>query len=180
MWRIWFICRCLCKWIIWNEENQFCWIWLAFHFVCCHRLPWDSTTPSGYFWEIFLSTVYIETYYTVNGPVLLLFVSICMHNQAFYQMFSHAVREMDDLHDVRKEKAHIFYLVRFHVTIKEWVPSYFLIETIFHRFWLFSWLVETIEVYSPFLLIQMICLTMYLACSVFQLDFVRFILDFSF
>lgn len=90
-----------------------------FHSVYWVRLPWDATTPSGYFWEIFLSTVYIETYYTVNGPVLLIFVSICMHNQAFYEMFSHSVREMDDLRDARMEKMHIFYLVRFHVTIKE-------------------------------------------------------------
>lgn len=92
---------------------------IEFTFVHWNRLPWDATTPAGYFWEIFLSTVYIETYYTVNGPVLMLFVSICMHNQAFYEMFAHSVREMDDLRDVQKEKAHIFYLVQFHVTAKE-------------------------------------------------------------
>lgn len=120
-----------------------------------YRLPFDATTPQGYFWEIIISMVYIETYYTVNGPVLMLFgdfcpffpfptlvfycfvrffkvfkffknfnflkisVSICLHNQAFYQMFSHSVREMDNFHDERKELAHLAYLVKFHMTTKK-------------------------------------------------------------
>lgn len=85
----------------------------------CHRLPWDATTEKGYFWEIILSTVYIETYYTVNGPVLLVFVSICLHNEAFQKMFASFVLKMDDLQDARKEKEYLAYIIQFHMTTKK-------------------------------------------------------------
>lgn len=45
---------------------------------------------------------------------------------------------------------------------------------VFDNFWVnFSWFLESAEVYSPFLLIQLICNMLIVAICVFQLDLVR-------
>lgn len=35
-----------------------------------------------------------------------------------------------------------------------------------------SWMVETVETYSPFILVQLVCLTVCIACIIFQFDLV--------
>lgn len=44
----------------------------------------------------------------------------------------------------------------------------------------FSWFMETVELYSPFVVTLLICSLMMLACSVFQLDLVNIVFDLFF
>lgn len=83
--------------------------------------PWDQNTPIGYLFEISFSTSAGECYFIINGAVLLIFISVCLHHQAFYQMFLHSINEFDRLQNKRNGKQHLCELIKFHCNTKEWV-----------------------------------------------------------
>lgn len=59
-------------------------------------------------------------YFITNSILLWLFVSICLHNRAFYQMFEHTIRQLDESNEIHKDDKKILYeLIQFHVMVKE-------------------------------------------------------------
>lgn len=54
----------------------------------------------------------------VYSTLLIFFISICLHHQAFYKMFSHLVFELNTMHENRNRKQLMREIVRFHITAK--------------------------------------------------------------
>lgn len=78
----------------------------------------DQDTFAGYIAEIVYCCFGGEAYILSNGVILLLFVSICLHHKAFYQMFKHAAIKFDEPDKNRNDHEYICDLIRFHVKIK--------------------------------------------------------------
>lgn len=107
-----------------------------------------------------------------NGPILLLFISFCLHHLAFYKMFRQSLLKLSEVNKVKDTEQFICELIQFHSLVKMSVPYCFinseflvLIASI-----IFSWFQDTASVYSPLILIQLICNVPFLACVVFQFD----------
>lgn len=58
-------------------------------------LPWDVTTPFGYCGEILYHLISGESYLFGNGMIILLYIAICLHHRAFYEMFEYSLHEFD-------------------------------------------------------------------------------------
>lgn len=86
-------------------------------------LPLDQRTPLGYFGEVCLFTSGILTCLLANGALLLLFVSVCWHHQAFYEMFRHSVRKLNVPNEYQNDAELLCQLIRFHILVKRWVES---------------------------------------------------------
>lgn len=74
-------------------------------------------TQLGYFVEVLYQMAAADAYYIAHGSILLLFISICWHHQAFEQMIRHSMEKFDLLENHHKEP--ICKVIRFHVTVKE-------------------------------------------------------------
>lgn len=89
-----------------------------FHIKCgifCCSWPWNQATFMGYVGEIVAIITGCALYLLVGGIVLLLFISICLHHQAFHKLFEHLV-----YHKSKKcDKVFLCDLIRFHITVKE-------------------------------------------------------------
>lgn len=81
-------------------------------------MPWNQKTPLGYLGELCVSIAAAGSYFIVSGTLLTLFISMCLHHNAFYEMFVHSVRALDHMNSVRNEKMHLCELIRFHTSIK--------------------------------------------------------------
>lgn len=57
----------------------------------------------------------------VYGTLLKVYISICFHHQAFYEIFSHLVRKFDRLDENQNRQKNICELVRFHSVAKKLV-----------------------------------------------------------
>lgn len=110
--------------IDWNERFRMISKWQFYLFTIRHSLPWDQTTPFGYFMEMCVSLPFGAAYYIINGTLLILFVSICLHHQAFYEMFSYSVNSLQVVHGHHIKKKILNDLVRFHIAVKEWVQEF--------------------------------------------------------
>lgn len=77
-------------------------------------LPWNQTTYLGYFAELLLLIPLAYGYMIINGTFLLLFISICMHHQAFHKMFKQSTNRTD-----KCDSKFLCDLMRFHVLAKE-------------------------------------------------------------
>lgn len=93
------------------SENIFAIIWIS--------LPWNQETLVGYIGEIWFDVIVSESYFITNGAILLLFMSICLHHQAFYRMFEKSVQELDHFDSKRNDEELLCNLIRFHVRSKE-------------------------------------------------------------
>ena len=82
-------------------------------------LPWDQSTISGYLSEMFFGFNIGEGYLFINGTILLLFMSMCMHHRAFYKMFKHLTDQWNRPHRSIDEKMFLCHLIRFHISVKE-------------------------------------------------------------
>lgn len=91
-------------------------IWIPF------RMPWNQQTKLGYFAEMCHSIVVTIYYFLFNGVFLLTFIGLCLHHQAFYQMFQHRLRTHDDPDQNNAEI--LRHLVCFHISVKEWVIKF--------------------------------------------------------
>lgn len=80
-----------------------------------YSLPWNQHTLIGYFGETFATLLIGEAYGIANGSLLLLFVSLCMHHQAFYQMFQYSTSKLES----RNAQEQLCKLIRFHSSVKE-------------------------------------------------------------
>lgn len=80
--------------------------------------PWNQQTPIGYIFELILDIASAEGYWIGCGSLLLLFISINLHHRAFFEMFRHLLRDLDQF-DQHKDQ-HLFHkLIQFHKSVKE-------------------------------------------------------------
>lgn len=97
----------------WNRK------WMIFLF----SLPWDHRTPLGYFGELLIGKIMGKSNMLANGSMLLLFISICWHHQAFSQIFRHSVQNWSISDKNRNDAQILCDLIRFHISGKEWVQK---------------------------------------------------------
>lgn len=60
-----------------------------------YSLPWDQTTPLGYFGEMCVTIVNEQLIWAVGGQTFLLFAALCANIFAFSEMFAEFVDEFD-------------------------------------------------------------------------------------
>lgn len=101
-----------------------CFIAVVFFLLSFHsfRLPWSQVTIFGYFSELILITIMCAVYSIINGVILLLFISICIHHRAFYQIIRHLVIKWNELngnHCDNNDQKSICELIRLHILFKE-------------------------------------------------------------
>lgn len=82
-------------------------------------MPWNQSTFLGYIAEQNLMCFFGGTYMVGDGVVLLLFVSICMHHQAFYEMFEFSINEWNQLDANPNDDQFILDQIRFHISVKK-------------------------------------------------------------
>lgn len=137
------------------------------------RLPWDQLTFIGYMSES-LYTLIVGEIYVLASSFTLLFVSICLYLRAFSRIFRHFVYELNRNEANRNNKDRLCRLIRFHNEAKEWVHhcnnnsnfiSYF--QTNFRFF------VDSADVFSIIILIQLFSNIAILSGNVLFLDLVN-------
>lgn len=82
-------------------------------------VPWDETTLLGYIAEENFVCYCGTTFMVASGVTLLLFISICFHLRAFYEMFDFSIYEWNHLDMHENDEEFILKLVRFHVLVKK-------------------------------------------------------------
>lgn len=77
-------------------------------------------TLLGYAGEICYDIVAGEAYLFASS-IIVLFISLCQHHQAFYKMFQLLLDKLNYSDDKRKQNAKdgLFQLIRFHTLAKE-------------------------------------------------------------
>lgn len=118
-------------WCEWKFQLVFKKIWRKIrikinfiHFCSPRSLPWDQRTPLGYFSELIFSNLYAASYLISNGTLFLLFISICLHHLAFYEIVQYSLDKLDRLDGNRNEEMKVFYdLIQFHILVKRSVDS---------------------------------------------------------
>lgn len=76
---------------------------------------WSQNSLLGYIGEICLNLLISVGYFIENGVHLILFTSICLYHQAFYEIINRLVKEKIKECDGK----FLFDMVRFHIMIKE-------------------------------------------------------------
>lgn len=84
-------------------------------------LPWDVETAIGYCGEITFHTYAGQGYIFFNGTLLLLFIAICLHHQAFYKVHQHLLNAFDRVDERRNNEEHLRKLINFQVSIRRYV-----------------------------------------------------------
>lgn len=133
-----------------SPDRILCKIFL-FNFNC--SLPWNQKTPLGYFYEIIYQMTTTQCYYSFNGIFLILYISICLHHRSFYKISQYAISRWEQNSKINN-KMFIHEMVQFHVTIK-------------------AWFIQSADMYSYVILVQLICSMLMMACLTFQLDLVN-------
>lgn len=64
-----------------------------------------------------------DAYYITHGSILLLFISICWHHQAFEQIIWQMMNQFNHLETDRNYKKSICQIIQFHITVKKLVHS---------------------------------------------------------
>lgn len=72
----------------------------------------------GYFAEIWFHIYYFEAYY-ISGSILLLFIAICLHHQAFYKIFQNKLQKLNHSDERDNSKKLVFQVIRFHSSTNE-------------------------------------------------------------
>lgn len=88
-------------------------------------LPWNQTTFYGYCGELGLVATDTTGFMLVNGGLLLLFISICMHHRAFSNIFKNAIAKSNKSIGVTNAKQcnarFLHDLIEFHISAKKYV-----------------------------------------------------------
>lgn len=161
-----------------NEMHEFrLELFFSEHLVGNCRLPWDQRTELGYFGEIVVSVLASNNYIFFNGLFLLLFVSLCFHHRAFYQMVEHSFHVLQRSNSRRIDKLFLSDQIRFHIIVREYVHVQSYTQNVCTLNYtklqfVYSWFLDSADVYSPQLVGQMICCVILLASTIFQLDLV--------
>lgn len=81
-------------------------------------MSWDYHTPSGYAGGILFGIMQSEAYLLGNGSILMLFVCICLHHKAFFRMFEHTVKQLDETFQERDPTIQLCEIIKLHISIK--------------------------------------------------------------
>lgn len=109
---VWKLVRTFGNWWRWKKTNQqVC--------ILC-SLPWDQHTSIGYVYEIIFDNYAALYFLFTSGLELLIFISVCVHDQAFYKMFKFLMHELDRLDKKSDQKQLIISLIRLHISGKEY------------------------------------------------------------
>lgn len=76
-------------------------------------MPWNQTTLLGYFGESFIVAVDCTSYLFTTGVFLLLFLSLCIHHQAFHKMFKHSIDTLNQCDKNCCDEKYLCGLIRF-------------------------------------------------------------------
>lgn len=82
-------------------------------------LPVDQSKLFGYIVEICSTMLCGEAFYDVNGSVLVLFISMCFHHQAFANIFKYSTDKLNECNQKQKAEQIICDLVRFRILVQE-------------------------------------------------------------
>lgn len=130
----------------------------------------------GYFGEIFITMAFAYGYLIIHGISLILFISMCLHHQAFSKIFKHTIEKTKECH-----AKFLRDLIGFHLTAKEYVVRCADISLIDQTKIMLNfmschvhcrWFLHSAHIYKSFVLVQLICSTIVLAVSVFYMDLV--------
>lgn len=58
-------------------------------------------------------------YMFINGSMILLFISICQHHDAFYKMIQYSVRKLNDSNDDKSNEEIVRDLIDLNIQVKE-------------------------------------------------------------
>lgn len=87
--------------------------------IFSYRLPWDNSTLIGFVAEICSILNCYHSYNIVNGSTMLLFISICLHHQAFFKMVQHSISKIDrNVHRQNYDQL-LCELIHFHTSAKK-------------------------------------------------------------
>lgn len=100
---------------------------------------------------------------------------ICLHYQAFYEMFVYTIEKWNPLAANQNDESFLCDLIHFHATVKEWdsLLLFMKFEIFSETSFLFRWFLHTVDVYSPFLLVQILSSTVLISTALFFLDPMR-------
>lgn len=125
---------------------------LVFYF---DSLLWNQKTPLGYFGYACFSLLTSNAFLFITGPILVLFISMYLHHEAFFKMFSHSLRQLNTPDKNVNDQNEIRKLLQFHNSLKGW----FLVSS---------------DVYSNFVIIILINTMLGPAFCIFLIDMVIF------
>lgn len=99
------------------------------------------------------------------------------YHQAFYKCLQYSSARLTKSESSLQAKRKLDELIRFHIMVKKWVCYWAQTKRHFHTirfvfYFEFRWFLYTAKVYSPFVLIQLICNMFVLASAVYQMDLV--------
>lgn len=97
-------------------------IFQIFHdFFSCISVPWNTSTLFGYIEETTLNLFCGGSYFFLNGAMVVLFLSMCLYNQAFLPMFQHLLVKLSPLESYRHNKEILAKTIRFYVSSRGYV-----------------------------------------------------------
>lgn len=82
---------------------------------------WNVKTKIGYFGEICNGIMIGTTYLIGNGAPLMLFISMCLHHQAFYKMLRYSLKQLNVADRKQNDEKFIIDIIRFHMSTKRFV-----------------------------------------------------------
>lgn len=139
------------------------------------RLPWNHKTPIGYIGELLFHIITGQMFLFCTGVVLLLFIAMCLHHKAFYQMYCHSLHKFECSGKNRNHAEELCELIRFHASIKRLASALKISspwQKIIGSFYAFRWMLVSAEAYSYFMLVQLIFVTVSIGVILFLMDMV--------
>lgn len=79
-------------------------------------LPWDQETLIGYIGMICCYLIAAGVYLIISAAFFILFISLCLHQQAFYEIFRHKLAKFEKK---QNDKKLLFEVIEFHNSVKE-------------------------------------------------------------
>lgn len=76
-------------------------------------------TPIGYFGTLLVEMFTCGSYIVMDGSIILLFVSICLYQQAFSRRFQKILQKLDRPEEKSKVSEILGELIYFHNSVKE-------------------------------------------------------------
>lgn len=112
-------CESCRKFSVWKIQIfRSVWTKISALFVCC-RLPWNQATLWGYLTEMSFNALNFECFLIANGVIMLLFMFICYHHQAFSSMLKSSIAKIDCTLIANKlDRKDLCDLIEFHISIK--------------------------------------------------------------
>lgn len=107
-----------------NQSLRFFLIHILCSYTSSFSLPWDQSTVIGYFGEQILINAICFVYSVINGVLLLLFISICLHHRTFYEIIRSWIDKWNNGNGNRCDldsRKLLCDLIRFHMSSKKLV-----------------------------------------------------------